>query len=101
MQPTLDTLPGEGDTKQVVRMRAECDECGDPAHFRHTYLLPNARTNPASAGYRRDDISWCSDHETFTCKTCKRPAIDGYETCSTFPASAQFAHLFLKWKDVK
>jgi hypothetical protein len=99
MDVTLDVLLGEGDTKTLVRVRAECSVCGDPAHYKHSYLLPNARRNSASSGYLRDDVSWCSDHEEFTCKTCKRPDLDGYDWCSTFPASERFSHMFLQWKD--
>jgi hypothetical protein len=94
---TMEILPGEGESKMVTKTRVTCAECGDSAHFRHTYLLPNGRNNPASSAYRRDDCSWCSDEETFTCRTCKRPTIDGYSWCSTFPANDRFAHLFLKW----
>lgn len=101
---TLDLLPGEGEEKTVFseRTRHECAECGDPAHFKHSYLLSgNARGNPASSAYGKDDCSWCSDHEEFTCKTCKRPSVEGYSWCSTFPAIKQFAHMFLYWREVK
>ena len=98
-----EVLPGEGDEEIIkrTRVRIACDECEEDAVYRHTYLLPNARRNPASSAYQHDDCSWCSDHEVFTCKTCKRPNIDGYEWCSTFTASVRFAHLFLKWKEEK
>lgn len=81
MDKTLDILPGEGEvkTKTLEHKRACCDECGEPAHYKHSYLLPNARTNPASSGYRRDDISWCEDKEAYTCKECKTPELDGHE----------------------
>ena len=100
MDDTLETLPGEGDVETVIRkhVRIGCDECGESAHFKHTYLLPNARGNPVSSAYRHDDCTWCEDEKAYTCKTCKRPEIDGYGWCSTFPASARFAHMFLKWE---
>lgn len=99
---TLDILPGEGETKTITktRYRVECEECGDPAHFKHSYLLAgDCRANPASSAYGRDDCTWCSDHEAFTCKTCKMPTVDGYSWCSTFPATARFAHMFLHWSE--
>jgi hypothetical protein len=95
-------LPGEGESKMVVRthVRIECGNCSEPATHRHTYLLPNARSNRASNAYRHDDCSWCSDHEGFTCDDGKRPEADGYGWCSTFsiaPGRMQFAHMFLRW----
>ena len=97
---TMDTLPGEGETRTTTEIltRATCDECGEPAHFKHSYLLEgNARNNPASSAYRRDDCSWCEDEKRYTCRTCKRPSVDGYSWCSTFPAKAGFKHMFLTW----
>jgi hypothetical protein len=95
------TLPGEGDTKLVerTRVRIECEQCGEPATKKHTYLLPGARRNPASSAYGRDDCSWCSDHEAFTCDDCRQPRPDGYEWCSTFSARPSFAHMFLRWSE--
>lgn len=100
----LELLPGEGETKTVIRTRVRipCDECGEYATQRHTYLLPNARRNPASSAYRHDDCSWCSDHEVFTCYVCKRPSVEGYEPCATFsiePGKMRFAHMFLRWRE--
>lgn len=79
------------------RVAHEC-ACGELATKQHTYLLPNPRSNPQSKGYRRDDISWCSDHEEFVCDTCPRPDVGGYEWCATFGAN-KFPHLFLTWVD--
>lgn len=98
------TLKGEGETKIVerARVRRECEECGEPATKRHTYLLPDARRNPASSGYGGDDISWCSDHEAFTCDSCPEPRPDGYRWCSTFsvsPENMRFSHMFLRWEE--
>ncbi len=100
MDKTLDILPGEGEVETITRERIRvcCDECGEPAHYKHCYLLPNARTNPASSGYGGDDISWCSDTDAYTCKTCKRPVIEGYEQAATFSACVRFAHMFLEWR---
>lgn len=105
---TLDVLPGEGEVKTVtsVRRREECGQCGEYAHYKHTYLLPNARSNRASKAYGRDDCSWSSDHEEFTCRECSKdgkrePQVDGYEWCSTFSATERFAHMFLNWREQK
>ena len=105
MNETLETLPGEGATEIVVktRMRHECDVCGEPAHYKHTYLLEGARRNPASNAYGKDDCSWCEDESRFVCAEHKndRQAPEGYSWCSTFPASDRFAHMFLYWKESK
>lgn len=101
MEEPLDILPGEGKIKTVTseQIRICCDECGEPAYYKHSYLLPNARSNPASSGYGGDDISWCSDEGAYTCKKCKKPVIDGYNWCATYTASKRFAHMFLKWEE--
>jgi len=105
MEPTLDILPGEGEIQVIEKkqIRIICDNCGENAHYHHTYLLPNARNNCASKAYRKDDCSWCSDAEAFTCRECKEIDVrpKGYEWCSTFPATKAFAHMFLKWKEKK
>lgn len=99
------TLPGEGDKKIVerTRVREECEQCGEPATKKHTYLLEgDARRNPASSAYGRDDCSWCSDYEAFTCNDCGQPRVDGYRWCSTFkvtPDNTRFAHMFLRWSE--
>jgi len=97
-------LKGEGEVKIVrrVRTRVECEQCGEPADFRYTYLLPNARSNPASKAYGKDDCSWCSDAETFGCQACygdREPLMEGYRWCSTFTAGPRFAHMFLVWRE--
>ena len=103
-------LPGEGDVELVrrTRVRVECENCGEYADQRHTYLLPNARRNPASSGYGGDDISRCSDHEYFSCAACRKqywhdhePPQQGYEWCGTYSIGKQFAHLFLRWSEKK
>ena len=98
-------LKGEGDVEVATRVRKRhlCDECGLPATHRVTFLLKNARFNPASSGYRRDDISWCSDEEKFACEDCKdkvrlNPSL-GYSWCSTFPLD-RFPHMGLYWSKV-
>jgi hypothetical protein len=103
MDTTLDDLPGEGETQTVTRkrLRRECEECGELAHYKHTFLFPNARSNPASKAYGRDDCSWCEDATKFVCREhLKSTHMDGYTWCSTFPASERFAHLFLYWEEI-
>jgi len=96
-------LKGEGETVVVTktRMRHECHICGEPAHFKHSFLLEGARRNPASSAYGKDDCSWCSDDELFVCKKHEkeRTPPDGYSWCSTFTASDRFAHMFLYWQE--
>ena len=103
MDAILEILPGQGDMEVVKRVRRRrcCDECGEDAVYRHSYLLDGSRRNPASSAYGKDDCSWCSDEDRYTCKDCKRPSIDGYGWCATFPATGRFAHMFLEWHEVE
>ena len=105
MDDTLEVLPGEGTTECVVKTltRRECEVCGEAAHYKHTFLLERARTNPASSAYGKDDCTFCEDERTFVCADHKstRAGPDGYWWCSTFPATERFARMFLYWKEVK
>ena len=106
MFETLDKLPGEGDTKTKteVCIREECDVCGEPAHYKHTFLYDRARSNPASAAYGKDDCSWCEDASRFVCReheNDREPPQQGMGWCSTFPACERFKHMFLRWVEVK
>lgn len=101
-------LKGEGDQETIIRtrVRIDCEKCGDePANRRHTYLLPNARRDPDSSAFGRDDCSWCSDHEVFTCAACypegRHPSPVGYVWCATFPAIDRFAHMFLRYHETR
>lgn len=102
MDKTLDMLPKEGDIKSFRYVRQTCENCGEIAHYKHTFLLPNARSNPASKAYRKDDCSWCEDTHQFSCRDegCQQAMqmMEGYSRCSTFPASERFAHMFLYWQ---
>ena len=100
---TLDVLPGEGEEQVIrrVRYRHECHECGEPAHFKQTYLLNGSRLNSASSAFGRDDCSWCEDESVFHCKEHKAPQLEGYEKCSTFADVDTFAHMFLYWHEIK
>lgn len=105
MDATLDVLPGEGEVKTITKrcLRHECDVCGEPAHFKHTFLLDGSRRNPASAAYGKDDCSWCEDECRYVCKEHQndRTPPPGTGWCSTFPASERFKHMFLYWRDEK
>lgn len=98
-------LKGEGDVKVVVktRRRHECHDCGDPATKAITYLLHDARRNPASKAYGRDDCSFCSDATQYSCDPCQRrvenDAPDGMRWCSTFSAGGRYDHLLLYWEE--
>lgn len=59
---------GDTKTEKYVRCWHECQLCKLPARYSIAFILPNARSNPASTAYGRDDISWCSDDELFACK---------------------------------
>ena len=104
MTKTLEVLPGEGEIKTETkqRTRQECENCGEIAHYKHTFLLPNARSNPNSSAYGRDDCSWSEDAAQFSCADpeCHREMrhMEGFGWCATFPAIEQFAHMFLYWK---
>lgn len=95
-------LPGEGDTRVQVRRRVFCSVCGGLATRKLTYLLDNARSNPASAAYRHDDCSWCSDAEDFACEHHKREvernAPEGMSWCSTFDGMSR-PHMLLRWEN--
>lgn len=92
-------LKGEGDTTVLVRtkVRHECEVCGEPATQRHSFMMPNYRSNPASSGYRKDDCSWCSDHDAYTCDEHKARDLtdvpEGYSWGGTWGKA--FPHMLL------
>ena len=97
----------EGETRTITQIckRRTCEECGEPATAQLTFLLPNARINPASSAYGGDDISWCSDGKVFVCREHEelRHSIGkrlGMEWCALFPYN-RFPHLFLYWEEVE
>jgi hypothetical protein len=96
-------LPGEGETRTLVqtRRRQTCEFCGEPATRRISYLLDNARFNPASAAYRHDDCTWCSDGEAWACEDHKKrvegDAPEGMSWCSTFDG-LKYPHMLLYWE---
>lgn len=100
-----ETLPGENETETITRTRVryECEECGEPAQFKRTWLLQGARTNPASAAYGKDDCSRYADDWTYACRKCvhslKPP--DGYDEVSTYAATDMNASIFLHWEEKK
>ena len=94
------TLPREGEVREQTLTRATCEECGEPATRKVTFLLDNARRNPASSAYGKDDCRWCSDAEAFACETHRhtlKPP-QGHSLCSIFPCTARLAHMFLVWR---
>jgi len=77
---------GPCDCRVVEKPKRICTVCGGHARYVVTWLLPNARTNPASSGYRRDNISYCSDRTTNRCeehKNHQRFPERGFEWCAT------------------
>jgi hypothetical protein len=97
----------EGTTKIIKKTwtRKECEECGDPASKRHTYLLQNCRNNPRSSAYGRDDCSWSSDYEVFSCEVHSenlrsKGCPDGMSWCATFTwRSDEASHMFYSWEE--
>ena len=84
----------------MAKVSNTCDECGERAEIRLTFLLPNARTNPASSGYGGDDISYCSDGDMAVCEKCFSSKsishferIMGMEWCGAFGRD-RFPHMF-------
>lgn len=75
-----------------------CEECGEIATRQVTYLYKNARSNRASSGYGKDDISLCSDGVAYTCNACvekvQREGPDGMDWCSTTFGKERYPHLF-------
>lgn len=92
--------PGTRRTIISEYTRHECEQCGEPATVRRTFLLDNARRNPASKGYGKDDISWCSDSEGFGCASHTPICPDGMSWCSDFQFGERFFHLFHFWREV-
>ena len=89
-------------TTKVCKER-ECFECGEPAQYKHTYLLEGSRKNPQSNAYGRDDCSWCEDECLYACKEHKELVKKDYcptrmNWCSTFPRE-RFEHMFLYWEE--
>ena len=107
MDKTFEILPGEGEVEVIkkVRRRQTCENCGEAAHYKFTFLLPNARVNVASKAFGRDDCSWAEDAHLFSCldQKCQNEMdhLEGYGQCSQFPATERFAHMFLYWETVK
>lgn len=97
-------LDGEGEIKIVLKTkcRRHCDNCGEPATKRITFLLENARRNPGSSAYGRDDCSYCADAEAFTCDECERTvqrnAPPGMDWCGTF-FGPRATHYLLFWHE--
>jgi len=93
-------LDGEGDIRTTthVHRRIECEECGEPAHYKYSFLFEGMRSNPASSAYGCDDCSWCSDVDVFTCKGCHPTVPNGcVNTPSRYTMGERFAHMFLEW----
>jgi hypothetical protein len=95
---------GEERIKKEICVERECYECGEPAQWKHTYLLEGSRRNPASRAYGRDDCSWSEDDCKFACdehkELVRKDYPNGMSWCSTFDRKV-FEHLFLYWKEIK
>ena len=96
---------GQTRTIKQIHKRLECEFCEEPATYKLTFLLPNARGNPASKAYGRDDCSWCSDKNVFVCNEHEKDRFKiareiGMGWCAAFPYE-RFKHMFEYWKDIK
>lgn len=90
--------------KQICKRR-RCEVCNEPATFQLTFLLPNARGNPASHGFGKDDISWYADEKMFVCDEHEKKRYSlaedmGMVWCASFPYN-RFKHLLLYWEVVR
>lgn len=98
-------MSDEGKLKITRCVRRECGQCGEPATKYQGWLLPNARSNPASKGYQRDDISWCVDADDYFCDDCHskhgREAPRGYTVGSTWTYGDRFEHMFFHYVEDK
>ena len=92
---------GDQKTIRYECLERVCNECGEPATKKITFLLENCRRNPASKAYGRDDCSWCEDDCVFSCdehaEEIRRKPPEGMSWCSIFPRD-KFKHMFLYWK---
>ncbi len=95
---------GEERITKEICVEQCCEECGESAKYKHTFLLNGARQDRASSAYGRDDCSWCSDEDKFACEEHKekirREAPNGMGWCSTFERIPRFEHMFLYRKKV-
>ncbi len=92
-------------TIKQIHKRLECEFCEEPATYELTFLLPNARGNPASKAYRHDDCSWCSDRNVFVCNEHEKDKWKiaselEMKWCSSF-SYERFKHIFEYWEEVK
>ncbi len=85
--------------RQIAQWR-ECEGCGKPAKYRLTFLLQDFRSNPASKAFGRDDCSWISDLDIYSCENCKHTLSQsphGYNSgCGCFPL-IKFKHMGFYW----
>ena len=98
---------GEIITEKYIVKERECEECGEPAKYKHTFLLLGGRNNPRSSAYGRDDCSYCEDDCRYACEehkelVRKKPYFStDMSWCSTFPRNKTFEHLFIYKERVK
>lgn len=97
-------LSGEGDVKIIVktRRRHECNNCGEPSTKRFSFCYINGRKNPASSMYGRDDCSYCSDADVYSCDACERDVRretcpDGMQWAATQTLTDSNALRFMQW----
>jgi len=84
-----------------------CENCGEEATRKLTFLLHGARSNPHSTAYRHYDCSRCEDAAVFVCEECcnhgrsyEKFAPEGMEWCAAFPKT-NFPHMFEDRRSVR
>jgi len=80
-------------------------DCEKPATHRLTYLRPNARGDPQSTAFHRDDSSRCSDQDVFVCDEHKEYKYKiekelGLVWCASF-GYERFKNMFEWWEEIK
>ena len=95
---------GDIRTRRELCQWRECENCGRPAKYRITFLLEHFRSNPSSKAYRRDDCSWSSDLDVFSCENCKHTlsqAPHGYDSGYGIMPLKNCRHLGFYWKQIE
>ncbi len=97
-------IKGQKKIVEYIYTERECEECGEPAQYKLTFLLEGGRRNPRSSAYGRDDCTWSSDEEKFSCEVHKdsvrRNSPEGMSWCSTFDGKT-YPHMVMFWNKIK
>ena len=95
--------PKIGDTRVYVETLEgrECQECGERADYRISFLLEGFRSDPASSAYGKDDCTWCSDLDFYACEAHKSQAAGeapiGFDRGASIWSIKKFPHFGVEW----